>query len=318
MLGRFSLILGTVILSGCAFLQKVKPCDVCVIAPETEACKQAVLTGLCSVPPVTPPVTPPVVPPVVPPGEPEKPPEPSPVVVEPPVLHLYCPSSGGEYELLSRVPSPHSKVINEVMEEVSGCAPSSDCTIGKTPEESTVFRGKVVAELAKRGICAWLQEEKDDAPIAVGTIEENFTHHIVNFGGFKVRWQPSANEPPDRWRLVKPLEPVKNCPELGRLDYGVKQFAQRSLDITPKTLGLEVCTSLGFLNRRECPFGVDIEGQYNPEKIRCEAFYGPYACTVNGAECPRFNKNPLQWNAAASGTYRICSRTQVCVEVVLP
>jgi hypothetical protein len=160
----------------------------------------------------------------------------------------------------------------------------------------------------------------------VGSQEDNWSYHVVGFGSVEagvrptIAWQPSRAEPPDHWRAVATVEPVPlPCPELRGISIRVAQYAQRSVDITPKTGGREVCDSLGFVNRGECPFAAEREdGTIDPQRARCEAFYGPYRCTVGGEECGRFNDNPLMWGAAAPGRYVICSRTGVCGSVDLP
>lgn len=246
---------------------------------------------------------------------------------------------GANYELLPRTVSPYNDAINQAMSDamLGQCPVSSDCPVTDTQLGAAVFRDRVAQILRERGLCAGTQEAANDAPLAVAEwdgsacADDEWTHPMMNFGGYKIRWQPSANDPPDHWRRVSgappaepPVEPVPlpgECPPLRFISVHARPQADWIVDATPKTGGREVCDKLGFTNRNECPFAPELEGRENPERVRCEKASGPYTWAVNGVDCVgcENNGNPLQIRVtrATTGRVTVCGGNGVCGSAVL-
>jgi hypothetical protein len=119
--------------------------------------------------------------------------------------------------------------------------------------------------------------------------------------------------------FVLDAAPARECPPLTRIDLALKMYAQRAVDATPKTTGLEACNALGFTDRRECPMG--IEGSVG--RPICETAAGPWTWTLDGVPCAwpscwPLADNPLQYAAPAPGRLTVCGGNGFCASVVLP
>lgn len=86
-------------------------------------------------------------------------------------------------------------VVNQVMAQLSGCNPGSDCYIGDRYTDQTWFAA-VTAALRARGLCAGQHEVGYTDEIAVsdtGCTGLWYGYHVFNYGGLKVVWSPGAS-----------------------------------------------------------------------------------------------------------------------------
>jgi len=241
---------------------------------------------------------------------------------EPPLS--LCIKPGSDYELQPRTSAPveHINALNAALQAETGCDPSNDC---KLPTDAVTFRNRLIARLVAGGLCAGTQTDAEDAPIAIGSQDDNWTYHVINFGGPKVRWQPSANEPPDHWKTKVSL-PVGFPPiaQFGRgPDLSVRHLACLIVDSTPLTRSSEYCKAAFPDNPAQwylCPFG----SEDTPEKRQLgERAAGPYTWTWNGIEWEGNNGNPLQIKVCPDGpgVAKVCAfnyGSQVCQSVTIP
>lgn len=231
---------------------------------------------------------------------------------EPPLS--LCISPGSDYELQPQTPAPKDQLdaLTTALVAETDCQPMTDC---KLPTDPQTFMNRVIARLVAGGLCAGRQVEGGDS-IAIGSQDDNWTYHIVNFGGPKVAWPPSKSEPPDHWKVKGVAAPV--CPPVTRIDLAEKMYAQRSTDATPKTTGLENCNALGFTDRRECPLG--IEG--TPGRKECEIAAGPYTWSLNEVPCAyplcwSLSDNPLLYATPFNGELKVCAANGFCTSRIL-
>lgn len=239
----------------------------------------------------------------------------------PPGPSEYCVKPGGTYELIQDGPAPISLdyQVSKALAEVAGTGTICD---GSCKSSASTYQADI-DKLISKFPCAGRQVA--GAPEFAIRMDDSteWTYQPYEMGGFKCMCPPSKSEPATHWRPVsapptpQPTPtptPAATCPPVTRIDLKVAYYAQRSIDTTPKVEGLELCTSLGFTDRRECPLGVDGD----PRRPICEAASGPYTCTApSGAACDKFNDNPLQFAAASSGTYKVCAATGACGSITL-
>jgi hypothetical protein len=189
----------------------------------------------------------------------------------------------------------------------------------------------VIEALQAEGYCAGRYDDdrsgaysgSDALCVRAPGAEEWVEWKLVNFGG-SIGHHASSLEHTGAFRLTSPpvveppvvVEPPPvTCPPVTRIDVVVRPQARIVLDATPKTTGREVCDSLGFVNRAECPLGQEGSGS----RELCEAHAGPYAWTLPEG-CYQHDTNPLMGYCpmSAVGAVLVCAANGVCGSVALP
>jgi hypothetical protein len=103
------------------------------------------------------------------------------------------------------------QAVTEVMVELTGCPPGSDCRVGDGDNPHLVCQdwfARVNQRLRQRGLCAGLHVEGHTDEIAVsntGCRGRWYGYHICSYGGMSVVWMPGARR---GWWQIAPA----SCP----------------------------------------------------------------------------------------------------------